>query len=50
MGLFPLLMRLLPPDSLELGSLLRHLRDEDQLWTPFGLRCERGTYCGFGSG
>jgi mannosyl-oligosaccharide glucosidase len=38
-GLFPLLMRLLPPESPELGRLLRHLRDEDQLWTPFGLRC-----------
>ena len=31
-------MRLLPPESPELGRLLRHLRDEDHLWTPFGLR------------
>jgi len=37
-GLFPLLMRLLPADSPELGRLLQHLRNQDQLWTPFGLR------------
>ncbi|KAF5826933.1 glycoside hydrolase [Dunaliella salina] len=37
-SLFPLLMRLLPPDSRELGATLDHLANTDLLWTRFGLR------------
>uniref|UniRef100_A0A8D0CAD0 Mannosyl-oligosaccharide glucosidase n=1 Tax=Salvator merianae TaxID=96440 RepID=A0A8D0CAD0_SALMN len=37
-SLFPLLLQLLRPDSQRLGSLLRDMRDESRLWTPFGLR------------
>lgn len=38
-ALFPLMLRLLPPDSPELGQQLVQLTDPDLLWTPFGLRC-----------
>ena len=37
-SLFPLMMRLLHPDSEALGATLRKLRDDQQLWSPFGLR------------
>ncbi len=37
-SLFPLLMRLLPPDSEELGATLGHLADTGLLWTQYGLR------------
>ncbi len=37
-SLFPLVMRLLPPTSDQLGSQLETLRDETLLWTPYGLR------------
>jgi mannosyl-oligosaccharide glucosidase len=37
-GLFPLLLRMLPPNSTELEAALTHMRDPQQLWTPFGLR------------
>ena len=37
-SLFPLLMRLLPPGSKELGAQLALLRDPGLLWTPYGLR------------
>eukprot|EP00195_Chlamydomonas_chlamydogama_P007994 CAMPEP_0202898164 /NCGR_PEP_ID=MMETSP1392-20130828/6754_1 /ASSEMBLY_ACC=CAM_ASM_000868 /TAXON_ID=225041 /ORGANISM="Chlamydomonas chlamydogama, Strain SAG 11-48b" /LENGTH=860 /DNA_ID=CAMNT_0049584015 /DNA_START=924 /DNA_END=3506 /DNA_ORIENTATION=- len=37
-SLFPLLMRLLPPSSEELGRQLELLRDPQLLWTPFGIR------------
>ena len=37
-SLFPLLMRLLPPASSELGAQIRHLRDPELLSTPYGLR------------
>ena len=37
-GLFPLLMRMLPPDGKELGGLLRGLGDPEELWTEYGLR------------
>ncbi len=38
-SLFPLLMRVVPPDSHELGVLIAQLTEADLLWTPFGLRC-----------
>mmetsp|Transcript_7619 Transcript_7619/g.22485 ORF Transcript_7619/g.22485 Transcript_7619/m.22485 type:complete len:941 (+) Transcript_7619:605-3427(+) len=38
LSLFPLLMRLLPADSHELGVQLAQLTEPDLLWTPFGLR------------
>eukprot|EP00882_Tetradesmus_deserticola_P017375 GHRQ01018612.1.p2 GENE.GHRQ01018612.1~~GHRQ01018612.1.p2 ORF type:complete len:183 (+),score=81.13 GHRQ01018612.1:276-824(+) len=37
-SLFPLVMQLLPPDSLELGQQLQLLRQEQLLWTDHGLR------------
>ncbi|KAK9809318.1 hypothetical protein WJX73_004307 [Symbiochloris irregularis] len=37
-SLFPLLMRLLPPDSPALGKQLQSLRDPELLWTQHGLR------------
>ncbi len=37
-SLFPLMLRLLPPDSPELGRQLAQLTDPELLWTPFGLR------------
>jgi hypothetical protein len=40
-SLFPLLMRLIPPDSPILGRQLELVRDEGRLWTPYGLRSLR---------
>ncbi|XP_063165814.1 mannosyl-oligosaccharide glucosidase [Candoia aspera] len=37
-SLFPLLLQLLNPDSPHLGSLLVDMKNEQKLWTPFGLR------------
>lgn len=37
-GLFPLLMRMLPPGSPRLDAVLSQLRSEAELWTPYGLR------------
>eukprot|EP00884_Botryococcus_braunii_P015855 jgi/Botrbrau1/2953/Bobra.0026s0024.1 len=37
-SLFPLVMRMLPPDSSGLAAQLEQLRDERLMWTPFGLR------------
>ncbi|XP_054058339.1 mannosyl-oligosaccharide glucosidase [Rissa tridactyla] len=37
-SLFPLLLQLLRPDSPRLPTVLATMRNERQLWTPFGLR------------
>lgn len=37
-GLFPLLMRMLPANSHQLAAMLAQLRDPEQLWTDYGLR------------
>jgi len=37
-SLFPMMLRVLPAESEELGAVLRALRDPAQLWTPWGLR------------
>ncbi|WFD21568.1 mannosyl-oligosaccharide glucosidase [Malassezia equina] len=37
-SLFPLMLRLLPADSAQLGASIRLLRDETQLWSPHGIR------------
>ncbi|CAM9169154.1 unnamed protein product [Discosporangium mesarthrocarpum] len=37
-SIFPLLLKLLPPDSPHLGDLLRLTRDPVHLWSPHGLR------------
>lgn len=37
-NLFPMLLRLLPADSKNLGILLRSLNQTEDLWSPFGLR------------
>lgn len=37
-NLFPLLLRLLPPESTKLGILLQELNNTKGLWTPYGLR------------
>eukprot|EP00798_Chlamydomonas_sp_ICE-L_P009096 gene9096-16221_t len=37
-SLFPLMMRLLPPDSVQLGRQLEMLGHADLLWSSFGLR------------
>uniref|UniRef100_UPI00358E6F83 mannosyl-oligosaccharide glucosidase isoform X1 n=2 Tax=Myxine glutinosa TaxID=7769 RepID=UPI00358E6F83 len=37
-SLFPMLLRLLSPDSPRLGAMLSGLQDQNKLWTPFGLR------------
>ncbi|CAL8462054.1 g1585 [Coccomyxa elongata] len=37
-GLFPLLLRMLPADSPQLSAMLAQLRDPDHLWTDAGLR------------
>ncbi|XP_058047980.1 mannosyl-oligosaccharide glucosidase isoform X1 [Ahaetulla prasina] len=37
-SLFPLLLQLLHPNSQQLGSLLADMKNEQKLWTPFGLR------------
>ena len=36
-SLFPLALRLLPPDAPTLGPLLELLRDPKRLWTPYGI-------------
>lgn len=37
-GLFPMLVRMLPADSSELGGLLDGMADPGELWTQYGLR------------
>ena len=37
-GLFPMLMRILPADSRELAGLLRAIADPEELWAEYGLR------------
>ncbi|CAM9649573.1 unnamed protein product [Ectocarpus sp. 13 AM-2016] len=37
-SMFPLLLKLLPPESPAVGSLLAQMRDSTQLWSPHGLR------------
>lgn len=37
-GLFPLALGILDPQDPRLELLLRTIRDEDELWTPYGLR------------
>ncbi|KAF3920501.1 hypothetical protein ABW20_dc0107870 [Dactylellina cionopaga] len=37
-SIFPFLLGLLPHDSEKLGSILNIIGDEEQLWSPFGLR------------
>uniref|UniRef100_A0AAV1V5C8 Mannosyl-oligosaccharide glucosidase n=1 Tax=Peronospora matthiolae TaxID=2874970 RepID=A0AAV1V5C8_9STRA len=37
-SVFPLLLKLLPPDSPKLLALLQQIIDPAQLWSPFGLR------------
>ncbi|RLN94146.1 hypothetical protein BBJ28_00021389, partial [Nothophytophthora sp. Chile5] len=37
-SMFPLLLKVLPPDSPKLLALLRQLADPAHLWSPFGLR------------
>ena len=37
-SVFPLLLKVLPPDSPKLKALLDQVRDPAHLWTPFGLR------------
>ncbi|XP_067934654.1 mannosyl-oligosaccharide glucosidase-like [Watersipora subatra] len=37
-SLFPMLTQLLEPGSDQLGHILRQLKDENQLWTAYGLR------------
>ncbi len=37
-GLFPMLVRMLPGDSSELGGLLKGMADPGELWTQHGLR------------
>ncbi len=37
-SIFPFLTGLLPPDSPRLGAILDLISDEDELWTPYGLR------------
>ncbi|KAJ2960663.1 hypothetical protein NQZ79_g4028 [Umbelopsis isabellina] len=38
LSLFPLILGLLPADSPKLGAILDLIRDENELWTPYGLR------------
>lgn len=45
-SLFPLLMRLLPAASPELGQVLAQLQDPEELWTPYGLRHTRAYHHG----
>uniref|UniRef100_A0A1X7SNM9 mannosyl-oligosaccharide glucosidase n=1 Tax=Amphimedon queenslandica TaxID=400682 RepID=A0A1X7SNM9_AMPQE len=37
-NLFPFLMKLLPPDSLQLEATLTRINNESLLWTDYGLR------------
>ncbi|KAL4150980.1 hypothetical protein PRNP1_010366 [Phytophthora ramorum] len=37
-SVFPLLLKVLPPDSPKLLALLKQITDPTQLWSPFGLR------------
>ena len=38
MTLFPLIMKIIDPDSVQLKYTLDFIRDESKIWTPFGLR------------
>ena len=38
MSLFPLIIKIVDPDSDQLGHILDFIRDENKLWTNFGLR------------
>ena len=40
-SLFPLLLRLIPPDSHVLGRQLELMRDPSRIWTQYGLRSLR---------
>lgn len=49
-GIFPLLLQLLPADSHHLGRMLDVLGDPEQLWSPFGIRSlsAKDSYFGVG--
>ncbi|CDH50432.1 glycoside hydrolase family 63 protein [Lichtheimia corymbifera JMRC:FSU:9682] len=38
LSLFPLALGLVPADSPKLGAILEMIRNEDELWSPYGLR------------
>jgi mannosyl-oligosaccharide glucosidase len=38
LSLFPMILGLLPADSPKLGAILDLMKDENELWTPYGLR------------
>jgi mannosyl-oligosaccharide glucosidase len=49
-GIFPLLLQLLPADSHNLGRMLDVLGDPEQLWSPFGIRSLSAKDSYFGAG
>lgn len=49
-SIFPFLTGLLPPDSPRLGAILDLISDEDELWTPYGLRSLSKSDDNYGTG
>lgn len=50
LSLFPMILGLLPADSPKLVAILDMMRDENELWTPYGLRSLSASDAKFNTG